>query len=109
LIHDEFLPVASSSPTEAIKAFAEFGSKVTAAFNSKIGNVFVGDALRPLGSMIFIEAARALDPSLGDIEPTAMLDLVVVKQQSQFSMPKFLEGEMPGEGDVVIQQRFTNM
>jgi hypothetical protein len=108
LIHDEFLPAASSSPTEAIKAFAEFGSKVTAAFNSKIGNVFVGDALRPLGSMIFIEAARALDPSLGDIEPSAMLDMIVVKQQSQFVMPKFLEGEVPGESDIVIQHRLVN-
>jgi hypothetical protein len=109
LIHDEFLPAASSSPTEAIKAFAEFGSKVTAAFNSKIGNVFVGDALRPLGSMVFIEAARALDPSLGDIEPSAMLDMIVVRQQSQFVMPKFLEGEMPAMADVVIQHRFTNV
>ncbi len=105
----EFAPNAASKPSEAIEALSEFGAKITETFNNNIKSLFGGDHIRPLGTMAFIEAASALDPTLGIVEPVALMDLLVVKQQSQFKLPTFLEGELPDSSDIVIQQSIVNV
>ncbi|MEW6210754.1 MAG: hypothetical protein AB1631_20485 [Acidobacteriota bacterium] len=106
---NEFAPVAGSKPSEAVEALSEFGAEITETFNNNIRSLFGGDRIRPLGTMAFIEAAAALDPTLSLVEPVATMDLIVVKEQSQFQLPGFLEGETPGNSDIVIQQRFVNL
>src|SRR4030095_14106063 len=104
-----FASNAGSNPSEAIEALSEFGAKITETFNNNIQSLFGGDHIRPLGTMAFIEAASALDPTLGLVEPVAIMELLVVKQQSQFNLPAFLEGETPNQGDIVIQQNIVNV
>jgi len=104
-----FTSTAGSKPSEAIEALAEFGTEITETFNNNIRSLFGGDRIRPLGTMAFIEAASALDPALGVVEPVATMDLIVVKQQSQFQLPTFLEGAAPDNSDIVIRQRFVNV
>jgi hypothetical protein len=105
----EFVSSAGSKPSDAIEALAEFGAEITQTFNNNIRSLFGGDRIRPLGTMAFIEAASALDPTLGAVEPVAVMDLMVVKEQSQFQLPTFLTGESPNANDIVIQQRFVNV
>ena len=105
----EFAPNAGSKPSEAVEALSEFGATITSTFNNNIKSLFGGDRIRPLGTMAFIEAASALDPTLGVLAPVAMMDLLVVKQQSQFQLPTFLEGESPDPHDIVIQQSIVNV
>jgi hypothetical protein len=105
----EFVPNAGSKPSEAIEALSEFGAAITETFNNNLKSLFGGDRIRPLGTMAFIEAAAALDPTLGVVEPVATMDLMVVKQQSQFQLPRFLEGETPDNNDIVIRQRLVNV
>ena len=50
----QFLQTASSQPTDAIAALANFGSNITDAFNQSIKSLYGGDAVRPLGSLAFI-------------------------------------------------------
>jgi hypothetical protein len=101
----KFLQDAATRPSDAIAALSDFGSKITETFNSKIKSVYGGEAVRPLGSMAFLEAASVLDP--GTATARAMLDLVVVKQQAKFNLPDFLTGATPPKEDVVVQQRLV--
>lgn len=105
----DFVPNAGAKPSEAIEALSEFGAEITETFNKSLKSLFGGDQIRPLGTMAFIEAAAALDPTLGVVEPVATLDLMVVKQQSQFPLPTFLTGASPTDSDILIQQRLVNM
>lgn len=77
---------------DALKHLAEYGSKVTAAFNSKIGGLFSGNELRPLGTLVLIEAGAALDPTL-DARPSAMLELTILKEQPAFNLSSFVDGK----------------
>ncbi len=104
-----FAANAGLQPSAAVEALSEFGAEITQTFNNNIKSLFGGDQIRPLGTMAFIEAASALDPALGTVEPVATLDVLVVKQQSQFQLPTFLAGQTPDSTDIVIRQRLVNV
>ena len=97
-------------PEGAIEALARFGSDITRAFNSRVGGIYGGAALRPLGTMVFVEAARAFLPA--DAEPpatSAMFELTVVRENAAFNLPSFLEGERPPGDQVVVQERLARL
>jgi len=52
----------ASQPKEAIAALAQFGSKLTEAFNANLTSL-LGPGIRSLGTLVFYEAAQAIDPS----------------------------------------------
>jgi hypothetical protein len=104
----KFLSGAKSKPTEAVKALAEFGEKLTDTFNNKIDSVYQGEALRPLGTMAFLEAARALNPAAGE-GASAMLDLIVLKQASQFPPGDFLRSKQPAAQEVARHERLISL
>lgn len=99
---------AGAKPSEAVKALAKFGSNLTKAFNKDVSTIYVGGALRPLGTSLFIEAAAVLNPGV-PVDTTAMLDLMVLKQQPNFDMSKFLDGDVPEKDDILIQQRLVDL
>lgn len=103
----EFRKQAGAEPSKAIAALEEFGAKLTDTFNKKISSLYGGDALRPLGSMVFIEAARALDPGLGSVGPNAVLGLTVLRDGVQFPPAGFPNHQIPQSEDVVIEQRLV--
>jgi len=92
---------------EARRRLAEYGATVTDAFNSSIGGLFSGRELRSLGTLVFLEAARAFDPRLKGGRPSAMLELTVLKEKPSFEMRSFVEGaDVPG-ADVVRAEKFV--
>ena len=101
-----FLQEAGTRPSDAVATLSDFGSKITETFNSKIKSDFGGEAIRPLGSMAFLEAASVFDPAAAP--PKAILDLIVMKQQSKFNLPDFLTGTEPPKGEVILQQRLLS-
>ncbi|MEP7269947.1 MAG: hypothetical protein ABI882_00500 [Acidobacteriota bacterium] len=105
----KFLAEAESKPSEAVKVLAEFGEKLTETFNKGIDSVYQGDALRPLGTMVFLEAARALAPVPVDAKVSARLDLVVLKEGSQFPLGQFLSGKVPEAREVARRERLVNL
>jgi hypothetical protein len=104
-----FLKGSDVRPSIAIEALAEFGANLTRTFNEKIKSIYGGDGVRPLGSLALIEAARALDPMATFDEPPAVLEMIVLKQQSKFSLPEYLKGKRPPLDDIVIEQRLLNL
>jgi hypothetical protein len=102
-----FIDKAGVKPSEAVEALAQFGAKAADTFNRKIKSVYGGDAIRPLGTMLFVEAAAALGQQAAVSGRSAMLELIVVKQNAGFQLSGFLSGERPESKDVVIQQRLV--
>jgi hypothetical protein len=96
-------------PDKALKLLSDFGSNLTDTFNSKISSVYQGNSVRALGTMVFIEAARALNQNLGAIESTAMLDLIILSQKSQFVPEQFLQNQWPSSKDIFLAQRLINV
>lgn len=98
---------AGAQPREAIQALADFGQRVTEAFNKRVTSAYGGSALRPLGTMAFIEAAACFLPNAVGVKPSALFQLTVVKQQSAFKLETFLDGHVPKKEDIVIEERLA--
>ena len=97
-------------PQQAVKALADFGSAVTDAFNKKVSGVYGGGALRPLGTMPFVEAAGAFSRDAASAKPAALFELTVVRQTAGFDLAKFVdpaEPQAPPREDIVIQERLV--
>ena len=101
--------LTARKPADALKNLAEFGADVTDAFNSSIGGLFNGRELRQFGTLVFLEAARAFDPSLPLLPPSAILQLTVVKDTPSFPLGSFVEGAEIPVGDVVNVQKFVSL
>jgi hypothetical protein len=57
---------------------------------------------------VFIEAARAIDPSLA-VKPAAMLTLSVLNPTRTFDIGSFTRGEVPRPTDVALSQRLVSL
>jgi len=99
----------SRQPTKAIESLAKFGSSLTEAFNKKFTSIYGKGSLRPLSTLVFSEAARALDPSLGKEKPQAMLALSVLKEGAAFTLADFENNQMPEKEDLVVEERLVNL
>lgn len=105
----EFRRRATEAPSEAIKALEGFGSALTNAFNAKVASVYGGGALRTLGTMLFVAAARGLSDELQGIQPTGMLRLIVLRQGRPFPPPGFPNAVELAEADVVVDEQFIQV
>jgi hypothetical protein len=99
---------STTAPSKALERLAEFGARITSTFNSRLGSLYGRGFLRPLGSSIFFEAARALDPELGTLQPDAVLVLKVLEEGSDYDMNAFLDNRPPDPSIVVLEQRLVN-
>jgi len=62
----------------------------------ELRNFAVDDALLPLGSLMFAEAARAFDPGLVGIPSNALFSIAIVKNGVAFPPAGFPNHEPPG-------------
>ena len=101
--------LAAKKPAEALKHLSAFGADVTDAFNSSIGGLFNGRELRQFGTLVFLEAARAFDPGLPSLRPSAILQLTVVKDAPSFPLGSFVDGADIPAADIVNAQKFVSL
>jgi hypothetical protein len=102
-----FLAAANVSPSQAVVRLADFAADITTAFNKLAGEtVFAGLSFRALSQSVFVEAARALQPSLA-AKPRAMLTLSVLQPQRTFTLAEFLNGAVPPADDVLLAERLV--
>jgi hypothetical protein len=97
----------SDDRADQIKALAKFGSEFTETFNEDLGGDYAGKSLRPLGGLLIIEIAKALDPTLPTLTPTAMLETMVVKPEVKFDPDKIIDGTLPKETELLFHQRIV--
>jgi len=89
----------------ATRALATFGSTITDTFNKKVSSIYGGDALRPLGTMLFVAAAQALS---GEVQPaSALYRFLALQRDAAFQPAGFLQGQLPEDG-ILIQQSIVN-
>ncbi|NIR53097.1 hypothetical protein GWO43_31090 [candidate division KSB1 bacterium] len=105
----KFAKKASSEPSEAVKVLADFGANITETFNKSVRSIYGGDAVRPLGTMMFAEAAFALNPQVSLSDANAMLDLIILKQTTDFNFARYVEGRDVPTGDVLLQERLVEL
>lgn len=99
----KFRSKAGNDPQQAIAALEEFGAKITDAFNKGLGGLI--PRLEEFSAMTFLEAARAFDPGLTDVRPTAYLDVILLKPSaSPNAADDFLNGTAPDPTTVALEQ-----
>jgi hypothetical protein len=89
----------NAAPSDAVKALATFGAKLTEAFNSQI-TTLLGPGIQALGTRVFLAASRAIDPTRAPeiAEASAMLNLEFLKPESRFDGPALLAaGHVPAD------------
>jgi hypothetical protein len=91
-------PVAATRPSEAIEHLAKFGSKLTEAFNKAVTGTYLGGSSRALGTVLFLEAAKALANAPANVRPDAMLVISAMRSDAAFDPREFLDtGTLPKE------------
>ena len=91
----------SDDPQSAVRAFAAWGADLTRTFNGASG-IYGGEALRPLGTMMFVLASASLGGQ--SFTPSAMLRVGVVKSETAFDDAQFLQGVWPEATGIAVQQ-----
>jgi hypothetical protein len=104
-----FLRKPEATPDQLLELLTRFGSRATEAFHAQLASVYGGDAIRPLGTMLFVEAAAALKPEAQTSDASATLELIVVRKDSVFPLASYLGGEIPPPTDIVLQQRLLSL
>lgn len=111
---EDFKKAGATEPSEAVRHLADFGAELTAAFNSEVEFFRSDGAGRPFGTMLMVEAARALSGGQIDGEIAASLTISVLRDldtpQSWNEMrSEFLDGVDPPSNIVAIQQRLVEV
>lgn len=109
----EFKDKWTAEPAAAIEALAEFGSEVTDTFHTELSGLHNGRDSRAMSTLLFLEAALALNPGTDpkSFAPSAILELIVLKKEADFQTvgDAYLDGELPKDDQVLIQQRMVSI
>ena len=101
-----FRELAPDQPARALQKLAEFGEDITRTFNSEFAdNPFLSDAARPLGTLLFLQAAKAFDPSLPAKATAALLDITVTRA-GQVSIESMLKNQFDRKA-ILFEQPFV--
>lgn len=102
----DFVSASNTDIKAATRALSNFGATLANTFNNKITSVYGGQALRPLGSAVYLIAAQQF---LGtSVQPAALFELIVLKEGVAFDLPSFLTGQRPARKDMLLDQPITN-
>lgn len=107
----KFSAQSGKDPEAALEGLANAGDKLTSTFNSKLnGTLFGGRSFRELASLVFLEAAKAFDPSLATIEPAARLNVVILKKGAPATFAQdFLSGTVFDPSVIALEQPVVSL
>jgi hypothetical protein len=103
-----FQSQAASHPEQAVAALAEFTGALASVFNELVWSIYGKDALRPLGTLLFTEAAAAIDPTLGG-QISALLRIAILKQSAQFPPAQFPDHSALTPEQVLVEQAVVSL
>ncbi|HUP24369.1 MAG TPA: hypothetical protein VNB06_15665 [Thermoanaerobaculia bacterium] len=101
----KFEEASTKDPQKALAALRKLGGELAQTFHKDLGNV-LGSHLRPLGPLLFVEGALALEASRRqrEVRPDALMRVAVAKSADAIDPAKFLAGEWPEREQLLIQQ-----
>jgi hypothetical protein len=105
-----FVETAGEKPTEALGALAEFGANLTGAFHEQMVSMYVGDAIRAIGTELFLAATRGiLDPArlaeLPEEGAAAMLSIEFMKPELPFDERVLLARGRMTSAETILAER----
>jgi hypothetical protein len=105
-----FVNSSDKNPNDALNAMEEFGSLITEMFNSAALKILSDkkDYNRYLGADLFITIAELLDPNIKN-NSQGILELLVLKDDSNFKIKNYLKGEYPPNTDLIIKQKILDL
>ena len=65
--------------------------------------------MRSLGTLVFLEAARAFDATLAPLPPSALLELTVLKDKPSVPLAMLADGGEPPAADIVQVQKLVSL
>jgi hypothetical protein len=96
-----------ADPALAIESLAEAGSKLSETFNKALSGIYGGDASRSLNGMLLVEATNAIRPTA--VQDKALLNLIVLNEDSTYDTTKFLTGDIPAKSEVALTQSLVSL
>jgi hypothetical protein len=103
-----FREATTKKPTDALKNLAEFGEDLVNTFNGIFGShPFMSGASRPLGTLLFLEAAAAFDPSAMTARVASLMNITVI-QSGKLTIDELLDGKIT-EGVILHEQPFVQV
>jgi len=103
-----FQSAAGDDPETAVEALTRFSADLADAFSRELWSVYGKSALRPLGTLVFLEAARVFSESLP--APDALLDVTILKPGVQpFPPAGFPDHAAPLAEQIAVRQMVTSV
>jgi hypothetical protein len=103
-----FREAATKKPTDTLKDLAEFGEDLVNTFNGIFGShPFMSGASRPLGTLLFLEAAAAFDPSAMTARVASLMNITVI-QSGKLTIDEMLACKIT-EGVILHEQPFVQV
>lgn len=102
--------LAADHPEKALVKLEKFGVELTETLNDvTVGFISIRkDYSRFMGPNLFIAVSKALDPTISD-NTTGYLELMVLKEGSDFEMKSYLNGDKPGVNDLIVSQMIVDL
>src|SRR5262249_4874308 len=100
----------SAAPSEAVKALATFGAKLTEAFNSDV-TTLLGPGIQALGTRVFLAASRPVNPDIADKieEANAILNLEFMKPDAKFDTAALLAAGRIDTAQLAVADRIVEL
>jgi hypothetical protein len=100
----DLLPDLKTSPTKAIRRFANLGADLTETFNHRVRSTCGDDSLRTLGPALLMEATKALSGGTVVSAREALLSFAVLNTNHKYVLGSFVDGEIPDAKEIAFSK-----
>jgi hypothetical protein len=97
-----------NKPTDAVRALANYGAKLTEALNKSLVNFYVGDSVRALGIELFLAASAAIGGP-NDPKRRAMLSVEFMRPGLPFNEPVLKQQGRLNADQIALAERLVSI
>jgi hypothetical protein len=104
-----FRAAATTDPSKAVTLLSNFGDTFVQAFNNRLGsNLVAGRYLRSMGSILMVEAGRALASGAAATKPAGLFRLRVFETTPSLTVDNMVAGNF-GDAKVILQETLVSL
>jgi hypothetical protein len=98
-----------TDPSKAVSLLSNFGDIFVRAFNKRLGsNLVAGRYLRSLGSVLMVEAGRALASDAAAAKPAGLFRLRVFEATPSLTVDNMVASKF-GDAKVILQETLVSL
>lgn len=104
-----FRTAATTDPSKAVSLLSNFGDTFVQAFSNRLeSNLVAGRYLRSLGSVLMVEAGRALSSDVAAAKPAGLFRLRVFETTPSLTVDNMIAGSF-GDAKVILQETLVSL